>query len=228
MTSLKLNLLTLSASALILLVPAAGQAATLYNSTTATTTTATPAAAPVPAPAPAAAPTATVTTNAMPATVATAPAANTSPAAPATATVATAASPATPPSAQAVELGKQAGAVCPGKWESPECLSIISTSNLAMLSNFGAALKNKGLEADAEQVKQHCAASTAAQKQAYPGYAMKSAFIECANLMADVTQKTGVQPDLGQYQLMVGATMCLDNDLRCPGITEQLKALAAK
>jgi hypothetical protein len=227
MTSLKLNLLTLSASTLIFLAPAAGHAATLYNSTTATTTTATPAAVPVPA----VAPTATVTTNAMPATVATAPAANTSPVAPATTTIATAASPAptaAPPSPQAVELGKQAGAVCPGKWESPECLSVISTSNLAMLSNFGAALKNKGLEADAEQVKQHCAASTAAQKQAYPGYAMKSAFIECANLMADITQKTGVQPDLGQYQLMVGATMCLDNDLRCAGITEQLKALAAK
>ncbi len=116
----------------------------------------------------------------------------------------------TPASPQAIELGKQAGAVCPGKWESPECLSVISSSNLAMASNFGAALKDKGLEADAEQVKQHCAASTAAQKQAFPAYAMKSAFIECANLVADITQKTGVQPDLSQYQLMVGATMCLD------------------
>ena len=218
MTQFKFNLLTLSASALMMLTPIAGHAATLYNTTTASTTTVAPAAAPTPA----------VTTNAAPATIAT-PATGTSPAA--TATLPSTTTPAitgAPPSAQALELGKQAGAVCPGKWDSAPCLSVISTSNLAMVSNFGAALKNKGLEADAEQLKQHCAASTAAQKQAYPGYAMKSAFIECANLIADLTQKTGVQPDLSQYQLMVGATMCLDNDIRCAGISEQLKTLAAK
>lgn len=192
MVQFKFSLLTLSASALILLTPIAGHATTMYNSTATPTTAPAPAAAPPPA---------------------------------------TAAAPAitqAPPSAQAIAFGKQAGAVCPGKWDSAECLSVVSTSNLAMASNFAAALKDKGLEADAEQVKQHCAASTAAQKQAYPGYAMKSAFIECANLIADLAQKTGVQPDLSQYQLMVGATMCLDNDLRCAGIAEQLKALAAK
>lgn len=220
MTLLKRNLLSLSASALILLAFAPANAATLYNTTTATGTTTAPAAA-----APAQAPAATVTTNAMPATTAT-PSAATAPAAPATTT--TPPMTAAPASAQATELGKQAGAVCPGRWDSAECLSVISSSNLAMASNFGAALKNKGLDADAEQVKQHCAASTAAQKQAFPGYAMKSAFIECANLVADVSQKTGVQPDLGQYQLMVGATMCLDNDIRCAGIAEQLKNIAAK
>ncbi|MDB5490233.1 MAG: hypothetical protein JWO78_82 [Micavibrio sp.] len=220
MAHFKFAFMTLSASALILLAPAAASAATLYNSTTATTTTTVPAAAPTPA----------VTTNAAPATITT-PITGVSPAAPATTTAAATTTPAitgAPPSAQAAEFGKQAGAVCPGKWDSAECLSVLSTSNLAMASNFGAALKNKGLETDAEQVKQHCAASTAAQKQAYPGYAMKSAFIECANLIADITQKTGVQPDLSQYQLMVGATMCLDNDIRCAGIAEQLKTLATR
>lgn len=208
-------------TAVLILAPAGAQAATLYNSTTTQSTVVTPAVAPAP-----------IITTAATATTATA-----SPGIAQSAAAATAVTPAqavTPlitgaaPSSQALALGKQAGAACPGKWETPACLSVISNSNMAMASNYGADLQKKNMNADAELIKQHCAASTAASKDVVPAYAMKSAFIECANQIADTTAKTGVQPDLSQYQLLVGATICLDNDLRCAGIADQLKALAAR
>jgi hypothetical protein len=132
------------------------------------------------------------------------------------------------PSSQALQLGKAAGGVCPDHWDSPECLSVISQSNFMMLANYGSDLQQKGHNDEAEQVKQHCAASTAAREQSFPAYAMKSAFIECANLLSDLTEKTGMKPDMSEYQLMVGSVLCMNKDARCASISEQLKALTVQ
>ena len=139
-----------------------------------------------------------------------------------------AAGPAGTPSDIALKLGKAAGAVCPERWESAECMAVISQSNYMMLANYGSDLQKAGRNGEAEQVKQHCAASTAAREQSFPAYAMKSAFIECANLLSDLVATTGMKPDMSEYQLLVGATLCLDKDQRCTAISDQLKALAAQ
>jgi hypothetical protein len=116
---------------------------------------------------------------------------------------------------------------CPGHWDSAGCLSAVSSANLVMAANYAADLKEKGRPGEAEQVKEHCAASTAAREKSFPAYAMKSAFIECANLITDVAEKTGIKPDPTAFQLLIAPTLCLDNDPRCGTITEQLKRFAA-
>ena len=115
---------------------------------------------------------------------------------------------------------------CPGQWETPACLSAVSKSNLALAANYGGALQEKNLNDAAEKIKQHCAASTAASDQEFPAYAMKSAFIECANAMSDVSDETKITPDLSHYQLLIGATMCLGKDPGCAEITRTLQQYA--
>lgn len=129
---------------------------------------------------------------------------------------------------EALQFGKAAGAACPGKWDSPECLAIISQNNLMMAANYGGALKENGKVTESELIKEHCAAATAAREKSFPAYAMKSAFTECANTIVDVSGKTGISPDLSEYQLLVGATLCLGNDPRCGTISDQLKQLATR
>jgi hypothetical protein len=119
--------------------------------------------------------------------------------------------------------GKIAGA-CLDHWEAPSCLSAVSESNMALLSNYGAALQNGGYAAEAEQLKQHCAATTAASQETVPAYAMRSALTECANTITDISGKTGVQPDPSHYQLLLAPLLCLSADPRCAPIAEQMKA----
>jgi hypothetical protein len=84
-------------------------------------------------------------------------------------------------------------------------------------------LQEQKLNDAAEKIKQHCAAATAAREQEFPAYAMKSAFIECANMMSDVSDETRITPDLSHYQLLIGATMCLNKDPGCAEITKTLR-----
>ncbi len=132
------------------------------------------------------------------------------------------------PSADAVTYAKLMGAHCPNAWETDACLSAVSKSNLALASNYGAKLQENKQDAAAEDIKQHCAASTAASQGSYPAYAMKSAFIECANTMSDTAAKTKIDPDLSHYQLLIGATMCLNKDAGCDSITKTLQQHAAQ
>lgn len=132
------------------------------------------------------------------------------------------------PSATALTYAKSLGQVCPGQWESQPCLKAASQSSLALAANYGGALQEKKLNAEAEEIKQHCAASTAATQGEYPAYAMKSAFIECANTMSDVATKTTLDPDVSHYQLLVATVMCLDKDAGCVEIEKTLKGHAAK
>ena len=132
------------------------------------------------------------------------------------------------PSAEALTYAKLLGAHCPNAWESDACLSAVSKSNLALASNYGAKLQENKQKDAAENIKQHCAASTAAAEGSYPAYAMKSAFIECANAISDTSIKTRIDPDASHYQLLIGATMCLNKDAGCENITKSLQAYAAQ
>ncbi|MBU0859509.1 MAG: hypothetical protein KJ667_06205 [Alphaproteobacteria bacterium] len=131
-------------------------------------------------------------------------------------------------SEDALTFGQLLGEYCPGQWESAHCLKAVSQSNMVMVSNYGAALQESGKKQAAEQLKQHCAASTAGTEGDYPAYAMKSAFTECANTIGDLAGQTNLKPDLSHYQLLVGATMCLDGAAECAPIEKTLRQLAGR
>lgn len=131
------------------------------------------------------------------------------------------------PSSVTLQMAKNVGTNCPGHWDSPNCLSAVSSANLVMAANYAADLKNAGYEAEAEQIKDRCAAATAAREKTFPAYAMKSAFIECANLITDLSGKTGIRPDPSALQLLIAPILCLDNDPRCGTISDQLKRFSA-
>lgn len=117
---------------------------------------------------------------------------------------------------------RQIAPVCIGAWETPACLTAVSASNMVMLSNYGAVLQEKKLEAPAETLKQHCAASTAHREQAFPAEAMKSAFVECVNMITDLTTQTNVPPDIDHFQLLLMAALCLSKDPRCAPMEKAL------
>ena len=108
------------------------------------------------------------------------------------------------------------------RWESATCLKRISESTLVMASNYAATLKESRKLMESKKLEQHCAAATAAAKQEYPAYAMRSAYTECANAISDIAGATNITPDLSQYQLLVGAVQCLDKTTACLGIEQGL------
>lgn len=123
----------------------------------------------------------------------------------------------------ALEHAKRVATACtPGKWESQPCLKAVSENNLVMLANYGEALQKHKKNESWELLKDNCAASTAATKGEYPAYAMRSAFVECANIIYDITESTRMVPDQSQYQLLVGAVQCLDKTVACNGIEKGL------
>ena len=65
-------------------------------------------------------------------------------------------------SADGMAAARLVGAHCPGQWEAPACLKAVSQSNLTMVSNYGENLQQSRKAQAAEQLKEHCAASTAA------------------------------------------------------------------
>ena len=127
------------------------------------------------------------------------------------------------PSATSLQFAKSVATACVADWTAQSCLSAVSDSNLALLSNYGADLQNRKMEAAAENLKQHCAATTAANQQAVPPYAMHSALTECANTITDIAASTGVQPDPSHYQLLIAPLLCLGANPACADITAQLK-----
>ena len=108
------------------------------------------------------------------------------------------------------------------QWESPACLKQVSESTLVMASNYGSALQENRKISHSKQVEQKCAAATAATKQEYPAYAMRSAYTECANALSDIADATGMMPDLSQYQLLIGAVQCLDKSTACIAVEQGL------
>lgn len=115
-----------------------------------------------------------------------------------------------------------ANACVSGKWEEQPCLKAVSQNNLVMASNYGALLEEKGKKDKSELIKQHCAASTAATRDTFPAYAMRSAYVECVNIIVDVAQASGELPDQSQYQLLVSAVQCLDKQAACASVETSL------
>lgn len=115
---------------------------------------------------------------------------------------------------------------CIGHWSEPTCMSAVSESNMILAAAYGGALQQRSQDAAAENIKQHCAASTAAREGQYPAYAMKSAFTECANMMYDISEQTGLAPDQSRYQVLVAAVLCMGNDPKCAAFEEGLKPYA--
>lgn len=127
------------------------------------------------------------------------------------------------PSKTAVQHAAAVSQICPKAWSGQACLATMSESNLVMAANYAATLQEKGHKDAAEEIKEHCAAATAATRGEYPAYAMRSAFVDCANTIVDTSNDTGITPDQSHYQLLVGAVFCLDGDRRCSIIEQGLK-----
>ncbi len=118
---------------------------------------------------------------------------------------------------------KQVAGACLGQWEAQGCLSAVSESTLVLAANYAGVLEAQGKKSAVEQIKQHCAAGTAAMRENIPAYAMKSAWAECANMIYDVSETTGTVPDQSHYQLLAGPILCLEKDRRCADVEQGLK-----
>jgi hypothetical protein len=105
--------------------------------------------------------------------------------------------------------------MCPQKWETQECLSTVSKISLGMAEAYEVSLKEAGHDAFIPEMKNLCAASTAASQGEYPANAMRSAFTECANGLYDLSQKTGIKPHEQAYPFLVMAVICLSGDEQC-------------
>lgn len=111
---------------------------------------------------------------------------------------------------------------CVNKWETQECLRATSQSALEMAATYAEKLDKAGHKDALEVLKDQCAAATAATRGQYPAYAMTSAYTECANIIVDISDETGINPDQSHYQLLVGAVLCLTKDPRCRVIEQGL------
>jgi len=126
-------------------------------------------------------------------------------------------------SSASTQHAKIVSKACLGKWETQSCLKAVSDSALVMISNYAAKLKKNGKGSSLETLKEHCAASTAASNGEYPADAMVSAYVECANIISDINDATGLMPDQSHYQLLVGPVLCIRKDRRCAAIEEGLR-----
>lgn len=131
-------------------------------------------------------------------------------------------------SSASVSHAKLVSRACLGRWEKQRCLKAVSDSNLVMVANYGATLQKKGKKQSLETLKEHCAASTAASNGEYPAYAMQSAYTECANIISDIVEETGIMIDQSHYQLIGSAVLCLSKDRRCKIIESGLRKYSGR
>ncbi len=111
---------------------------------------------------------------------------------------------------------------CVKNWSDQSCMKEISSMNMTLVSTYAANLKYSNKQSYLESLKEGCAASTAALKVNVPAYAMRSAMVECVNLMSDIADKTAIRPDPTLSQLAVGSILCLGKDKSCPQIESGL------
>lgn len=113
---------------------------------------------------------------------------------------------------------------CNRGWSSQECMKTLSEASLVMTSRYAEDLDSKGHGNYLEELKNHCAASTAATKVTVPASAQRSAIVECVNHIVDISDSTGINPDPNFYQLMVGSVFCFDKQATCAIIEQSLHA----
>lgn len=111
---------------------------------------------------------------------------------------------------------------CPKTWETQACLASMAESNRTLASLYAEDLDKSGHGQYLAEIKEHCAASTAASQIEVPAYAMKSAMTECSNTIYDLTEKTQIKPPMSHYQLLITTIYCLDKDPRCQPLEETL------
>jgi hypothetical protein len=120
-------------------------------------------------------------------------------------------------------------ASCPGSWETQSCLQSASDTFLTTAALYAEDLDKNGQSGELENIKAHCAASTAATRlDDLPAYAMRSAFVECVNEIYDMSERTKIKPDIELYQLMVMSVLCLDKDPRCSVMEDGLKKTVSR
>lgn len=112
---------------------------------------------------------------------------------------------------------------CLRGWESQRCLAALSESALALTANYAAALDKGRKKKFLDGLKNQCAAATAATEGRYPAEAMVSAYTECANAIYDISEASGVSPDLSHYQLLIGGILCLSDDPQCEIVEKGLR-----
>ena len=117
---------------------------------------------------------------------------------------------------------------CVGSWESQPCLEMLAAVSMNVTAHYAQSLKNGGHEHDMEDLKQSCAASTAAMQQDVPAYAMKSAMTECANKISDINDDTQISPNVNHYQMIVIGVMCLGEDPSCAMLEKQITSMAGQ
>ncbi len=117
---------------------------------------------------------------------------------------------------------------CQGHWEKQHCMSELADFSMTLTVTYADQLDKADKREYLDMLKEHCAASTAAREVDVPAYAMSSAMTECANIMVDINEATDVYPDPNLYQLAVGSIMCLNKNLACFLIEQQLLVQARK
>lgn len=114
---------------------------------------------------------------------------------------------------------------CVGNWENEACIKELSSLSMDTTTNYAEALDAGNKKSAMEDLKQNCAAATAALKISVPAYAMKSAITQCVNSIYDINNTTLIKPDLNLYQLLVGSVMCLGKDIACENIEASLLSI---
>lgn len=117
---------------------------------------------------------------------------------------------------------------CLKQWEKQTCMKTLSSLNFTLVTSYAEALRGANKKASIGQLKNGCAASTAALKISVPAYAMRSAMTECVNLMADISDKTSIHPEPSLSQLAVSAILCIGKNKACPEIEKGLFAAAQR
>lgn len=134
------------------------------------------------------------------------------------------------PKLNSVVLGhvKAVTSACVKKWEDQACMKVLASMNVTLASIYAESLHNSDKRSYMEQLKNHCAASTAALQVSVPAYAMRSAMTECVNSMTTISQKTSVFPNPSLSQLAVSAVLCIAKNKVCSEIEQGLLAAAQR
>ena len=134
------------------------------------------------------------------------------------------------PKLNSVVLGhvKAVTSACVKKWEDQACMKVLASMNVTLASTYAESLHNSNKRSYMEQLKNHCAASTAALQVSVPAYAMRSAMTECVNSMTTISQQTSVFPNPSLSQLAVSAVLCIAKNKVCSEIEQGLLAAAQR
>jgi hypothetical protein len=103
-------------------------------------------------------------------------------------------------------------AICPGQWDSPECLNLIASASAILSARYSETLDRSGYGVDAEAVRTACD-QTARQDGGQS--AMVEAFRVCNNAVIRAGRHTGIVAGIMDHNRVSGPLLCLDRLPRC-------------